>query len=199
MKLSTSSKGMLVLTLPLVLLAGCVSESVSGQRHEFAYSWWVSGELFVVGLVLTVGGAVATFTGWKFHTSKARGAWIVMILFGLIVTLGVAPSTFLYRVAVDQNGFSIRSGVWGQSIRSMKFASFAQIKLISKIRSRGRGGSSTNYFLGCEGKSGSVEELPLHDGVWSFVGTAALPLIKDNASKHGVAFVNETSFRFPSR
>jgi hypothetical protein len=122
-----------------------------------------------------------------------------MILIGAIVALGLAPTTFLYRVVVDQNGFSIRSGVWGGSMRNMKFASLAGIRLISKIRPQSRGWTSTNYFLECGGKSGSIEEIPLHDGVWSFVATVALPLIKENAGKHGVPFVNETSLRFPSR
>jgi hypothetical protein len=143
--------------LSLVLLTGCVSESVSGQRHEFAYSWWVTGELFLAGVALIVGGVAATITGWKFHSSKARGSLIVMILFGLVAALGVAPATFLYRVTVDQNGFSIRAGAWGTSVYDLKFANLTRIRLIAKIRPSRRGSSSTNYSLVCDGKSGSVQ------------------------------------------
>ena len=179
------------------LLAGCVSESASNRRHEFTYSWWVTGEVFTVGVALALSGAVATLNCWKNGSLKGRGRWIVMFLFGLMLALGLAPTTFLYRVAVDQTGFSIRSGVWGTSVYDMKFANLARMRLIAKVRGGRR--SSTNYFLECEGKSGSVHQIPLHDGVWAVVGKEALPLIKENAGKHEVAFVNETTLRIPAR
>jgi hypothetical protein len=159
--------------------AGCVRESVGEDGKTFTYELYVPALLFV-------GGIAAAVAGW--YLRSGRFGWVLMIG-GVVSTLGFAPSMFLDKVTVDNNHFTIRTGIWG--LTNVKDVAFDNLKtvVLTKEETRGRRGrTSTSYYLLCHCKDGTSPKVPLNNQVCDAAALDILTQIKD----HNVPILDTT-------
>ena len=169
-----------ILSLSLLLLAGCVRETTDGSARVFAYELWVSASVLF-------GGLVAAPLGWFLRTVSERFGWALLIL-GPIAALFFAPSLFLERAVLDDNSNSVRSGIWGMTaVHQVRFQDLRQIRLVAEqVRGRRRRMRIQHYLM-CERNDGTSEKIPVSNDV-SKVGASEF-LAK--ASERGVTVVQE--------
>ena len=168
-------------SLVLLGLSGCVREEVDGSTITYSNELWVP-------LTALVGGIVAAPAGWFLRNKSSRLGWVLMIL-SPIVAFGIAPSLFLDRAVIDATHFSLRTGIWGlTAVHDVKFSELTLVRLISE-ESRGRRGSKhTNYYLVCERRDGTSAKVPLGNSV----AEAAAPRLIDRARSLNISVVNQT-------
>src|SRR5687767_5300929 len=90
----------------LVVGAGCVTESVSGDTHKYTYSGWVP----VLWFLISIGAAGIGFLMLKSENNKSRGVWC--IIGGLVVLVLIAPSTLTGKVLVSPDDVSINTSMF---------------------------------------------------------------------------------------
>lgn len=147
----------------------------------FTYQFWVPLSVFL-------GGIVATGVGWFGRKSSSRFGWGLFAV-GIIGTLVFAPSTLRDRAVVDDDGFSLRTGIWGlTAVHDVKFQDLKMVRITSEeVRGR-RGSKRTNYYMMCERKDGTTAKVPIN----AKVAQAALPYFVEKASQRGIPIVDET-------
>jgi hypothetical protein len=145
--------------LAVILVAGiggCVRETTEGSARVFTYEAWVP-------LSVLLGGIVAAPAGWFLRGASARFGWALLVM-GPVAAVFFAPSLFRDRAAVDDNLFTLRSGIWGlTAVHEVEIDDLKQIRIISEV-SRGRRGSKrTNYYLLCERNDGTTAKVPMNN------------------------------------
>lgn len=169
---------------PLVLCAaGCVSQSDEGGRQVFQYELWVP-------LVTVLGGLLAIPVGLVLRGRVARLGWGLLIA-GPLLTLVFAPSLFRERVSVGQEGFEVRSGIWGlTATHAIAFADVQEIRITSET-TRSRSGRRTSYYLNCDLKNGGSSKVSINNAVTE----AAADTILRQASAHRIPIHDATGSR----
>ncbi len=165
--------------LPL-LVTGCVQESDADGARVYTYEMWVPTSVLLLGLA-------AGPVGFAMRERSGRLGWGLMIA-GPVAAFFFAPSLFRDRVVVANDGFHVRSGIWGlTAVHSVKFADLQRIRITSETSRTRRGGKRTNYYFVCERKDGSVSKVP----VSGTISEAASEQMLLHAIAYGVPIVNE--------
>jgi len=157
-----------LLLIVLVVSAGCVSETKSGDKTTFTLQLWVP-------LCVILGGAVAAPAGW-FLRDTGRLGFALLILGPLACIFGM--SLFTDRAEVDPSGYLVRVGIFGSATHRGKFDELSQISWAIK---RGRRGSPTRYMV-CHKKSGETDEITAGNAIVR----PAVELIEQFARAKGV-------------
>ncbi|WP_442484867.1 hypothetical protein [Aeoliella sp. SH292] len=140
--------------LLLGLASGCVEEKVDGTTHTFTYDWWIP-------TVMLLGGVLAIPIGLALRRTSSRFGW-ALIIGGPIAALGVAPSLFLDRSVVDDQHFSVRSGIWGMTaIHDVDYDQLAHVRYIVEESTGRRGRKNLDYYLVCTHRDGSSSKIPM--------------------------------------
>lgn len=145
-----------LLALILITASGCVRESQSGTARTFKYQLWLP-------LSVLVGGIVAGPVGWFLR--RQRYGWAMLVL-GPLATLFFAPTLFLERVTLDDNTYTVRSGIWGMTASHQVDLSKLKYVAITTEENRGRRGrTTTSTYLICNNQDGSVQKLSVNNDV----------------------------------
>lgn len=124
--------------LCLLFLAGCVEKSTDGADTIYNY------EMSLPALVF-LGGLVAVPIGWKIRGT--RFGWVFLVG-GPIAALGIAPSLFLTKVTVNDEGFRVANGIWGATAtHEIDYSSVRSVRLTAEESRGRRGRKSTSYYL----------------------------------------------------
>jgi hypothetical protein len=138
--------------------SGCVREDVAGSTVTCTNELWVP-------LVTLLVGVVAGPAGWYLRQKSGRLGWGLMIL-SPIVVFGFVPSLFMDKAVVDDNHFSVRTGIWGMTaVHDVTFNELSRVRAIGEERTGKYGRKSTSYFLLCERKDGTSAKVPLGNKV----------------------------------
>jgi hypothetical protein len=143
---------------PLVLLcvAGCVTQSTSGDETTVRYSWWLPVTIFLAGLAVIPVGAVL-----RRHT--ARLGWGLLIG-GPVAAIVFAPMLAFESVTVNDRGFAVRSGFFGRTAaQDVSFIGMRQIQIMEEMTT-GRGARMIDVLV-CQPESGEAIRLPLNNDV----------------------------------
>lgn len=159
--------------LVLLLLTGCVRETIDGPNGTFTMEWWVTA-LTALGALLAIALAVVfRSSGWRIY---------ILGIAGGVALVGMVPSLALDRVTVNQDGFSMNTGIWFMPNRhTIAFQDLAAIDITSKTRTSRRG-SNRSFYLTCHYKNGQQVTLP----VGTTMRPAAEKLILGLAEAHGI-------------
>jgi hypothetical protein len=163
----------------VVSCCGCVVESTHGDTHTFYNALWASAACLGAGLVGTVGG-------WYLRPFSERFGWALMIA-GVLAGLGGTPTLFLEKTTVSNDGFFVRSGMWGMSSYDVKYANTTSMELTKEITRGRRGSRSTHYYLVCSQKTGEEQKVPVKGAC-----EEAFDLIMIGAAMHNVPFTDST-------
>lgn len=165
--------------LCLVTLTGCVEKSTLDGATVVTNASWVYGLIGLAGLALSIVGGVAIKSNWW------QGG--ITLLVGLGILLIGAPTYFLEKTTVREDGFEVKTGVFGGTVHNVKYADIATMERTSEeVRGR-RGRRTTKYYLILHMKSGSDIKLDASGGV----DAEAVPLIEDKAQAQGVKMLGE--------
>lgn len=131
-----------------------VDVKVDGTTHTFTYEWWIPS-------VILLGGLVAIPVGLVLRRSTSRFGWALLIG-GPIAALGVAPSLFLDRSVVDDQHFSVRSGIWGMTaVHDVVYDKLANVRYIVEESTGRRGRTNYSYYLVCTNRDGTTAKIPM--------------------------------------
>lgn len=170
-----------VIAILVLSLTGCVQESSDGAGRIFTYQLWVPLSVLLVGVAGGVGG-------WFLREQSARIGWGLLIM-GPLAAVFFAPSLLRDRAVVNDNKFSVRTGIWGlTAVHEVKLANLKQVRIISEqVRGR-RGSKRTNYYLLCEGSDGATSKVPVNNAV----SEAAAPHFLKRVADLGIPILDET-------
>jgi hypothetical protein len=163
----------------LLTLTGCVEKSTVDGATVITNASWVYGLIGLAGLALTIVGAVAIKGNWW------QGS--ITLLVGLGILLVAAPTYFLEKTTVRDDGFEVKTGVFGGTVHNVTYADIGTMEQTSEeVRGR-RGRRTTKYYLLLHMKSGGDIKLDASGGV----DAEAVPLIEEKARAHGVKMLGE--------
>lgn len=165
----------------LVLISGCVRESVDGDRQQFTYELWLSG------LVL-VGGIVAIPAGLALRKRIPRLGWSLLIG-GPLAAFGFAPSLFFEKVTLNDKTLHVQSGIWGMTaIHSVSLDDLKSVRLIVEHSTGRKGRKVQKYYLMCDLKSGGSSKIPVNNNVTE----AAAPHFIQRVRERGIPVYDQT-------
>jgi hypothetical protein len=167
----------------LLAAGGCIQESNGKGELVYQYEFWVPLAALAIG-------AVATPIGWILRERSARFGWSLVVL-GPIAMVLVAPSLFCECAHVSEQGFHIRTGIWGlTSVHALQFADIKQIRVSSET-TFGRRGRRTSYYLHCDKKAGGSSKVSISNGV----SEASALAILEQADARGIPILDQTGER----
>lgn len=170
-----------LLGLALLVSTGCVQESVDGSTHTFTYELWAPFSVLLGGLAMVP-------VGWIVRPRSARIGWILIIL-GTLGAVLMGPSMLRDRAVVDEQHFSLRTGIWGlTAVHDVPYDHLTRVRYIMEETRGRRGRKNQNYYLVCERNDGAPSKVPLG----SPVAEAAAPQFLDHVIAHGIPVVDET-------
>lgn len=169
--------GLLLLALLVMTCCGCVERSTSGSVTTYYNALWATAACVLSGLA----GGVA---GWFLRAVSERLGWALMIG-GVVLVIGVTPTVFFEKTTVRDDGFFVRSGLWGMSSYDVKYVDTRNIDLTMEVTRGRRGSRNTHYYLVCEQKAGEAKKVPMGGAC-----KEAAPLILAGASAHGIMINN---------
>src|SRR5262249_49104668 len=88
----------------LAVFCGRVQHSISGNVHSFYNALWATAAC--VG-----GGLIAATGGWYLRPMSERLGWGLMA--GGVIAVIMSPTIFFEKTVVKDDGFFVRSGLWG--------------------------------------------------------------------------------------
>lgn len=137
---------------------GCVRETVDGSVTRIGYELWMTALWVVAGLV-------AVPAGWVLRPNSPRIGWPLLIA-GPILLFGVAPTAALTTGEINDEGFAVRSGVWGATAGGeAKFADVSALRQTSEKTTGRRGRKKTTYYLNYDLKTGGSGKISLGNDV----------------------------------
>jgi len=162
------------------VICGCYQKVSQPDGLVVSFQPWVP-------LLVVIGGLAAVPVGILLFTQPPRVRnqrfWGVCLALGgpLAVIVG-APSFYLDRVVVNQEGFYSRHGFWWDpTVHQIRYDDLTRVTVAVEERAGRRGGKTYAYFFDCSFKSGKQERMPLGDLV-----RQALPEITEQFRKHAV-------------
>jgi hypothetical protein len=167
---------LILLSMGLLLLAGCVDEHRDGETLTYTYAWWT--------VVLTAVGGLACFplAWWQWESSKWRT--VVLSLVGLGILGGIVPMFLFGKAIINPREMHVSGGF----IQKPQHVPLAELKVIrlTKEESTGRRGTRTSYYIECELRSGKVEKLALGNNLVQEAGVHLL----NHAKERGIPILN---------
>jgi hypothetical protein len=165
--------------LCLLMLTGCVEKDVVEGATVVRNASWVYGLIGLAGVALAIIGGVAIKSNWW------QGG--ITLLVGLGILIIGTPTYLLEKTTVRDDGFEVKTGVFGGTVHVAKYADIDSMEIVSEeVRGR-RGRKRTKYYLLLHMKSGGDVKLDASDGV----DAEAVPLIVEKAMAQGVKMVGE--------
>lgn len=160
---------LLLLAMILATASGCVEESESGSTRVFKYQLWVPLSVLLIGVV-------AGPAGWLLR--KQRYGWFLLIA-GPLAAIFFAPTLFLERVTLDDNTYSVRSGIWGMTAaHQVELSKLKQVTIqVEETRGR-RGRKSKSTYLVCENQDSSITKLSANNDVTRAAATHFLEKVE---------------------
>lgn len=139
-----------------LLLAGCVTRSDSDAGASFHYEWWLPLSVLVAGVAFVP-------IGLGLRKQSERLGW-GLIIAGPLAVLMFAPSLFLERTLVSDQGFEVRSGIWGMTANQKVDFNAVRSLRIAEEETGGRRSRQIEvlYF---DLLSGPAARLPLNNDV----------------------------------
>ena len=181
-RLASRMRRVLQIVAALILLAtfaGCVRQTTDGATTTFRYETWVPPSVLLAGIA-------AAPLGWQLRKRSARFGWGLVIA-GPLAAFVLAPSLFRDRVTLADDGFHVRTGLWGLSaVHDVKFDEVRTLRIISETTTNRRG-RKTNYFFLCEMKHGGSVKVPVNNEVSK---AAAEPILRRVAARR-IPIINE--------
>jgi len=119
--------------------SGCVRSTVADHTVTFTNELWVP-------VVVFFGGIAGTLVGWFLRDVAPRYAWILMIC-GVVATIGLAPSIWLDRATIGPDSFSFRTGILGTNQAAARFDEVQSVRITTETGRRGRRLDYINFDL----------------------------------------------------
>ncbi len=158
----------------LAIIAGCYRQASENGGMVFSFQVWVP-------LLVALVGLAAVPVGIVLFTRNLRLWGVCLAIGGPLAAVVVAPTMYLDRVVVDQEGFYSRHGFWwSPTVHRIRYEELTQVQLAFEEQTTRRG-KRYNYFFDCSFKSGKRERVPLGD-----IMRQALPQIAEQFRQHGV-------------
>jgi hypothetical protein len=153
------SRWRLLLLACVVLVAGCIDRSQSGNTTVFTFASWVICLPAVPGVALLAIGAFLFF-----GTKSYRWGGLGLIVLGIALMVFLMPMLAMSRVEVDDEHFvSTRGLPFAMSRDEEKFDDLADIQVEETIETRNGVESRRTYALICTRKSGQANTVPIGD------------------------------------
>jgi hypothetical protein len=152
-KLPLSGIAMLCLSL-----CSCVDKKIDGDVTTFSIALWVTAALVLGGCGLIFGSRFVPkrTDGWFRFLKRIR---LTMIFVGAAL-LYISLAAINDRVTISPSGFTEITGLIGLShVHEVRFQETEKIEIVKEISGIGRK-QTTNYFLLCYGKNGTVKKVP---------------------------------------
>jgi hypothetical protein len=138
---------------------GDTTDSQEGDATAFHYPYWTPG------LVL-LGGIAAFLTGLLLRKMIPRWGWVLrlgwmLMIVGPVACAVLAPSLLMQKVAVNNEGFSIRRGIWfAPTVQTVRYGDLRGIEMVAETHRDRYGRLFTTYNLICHRKTGGSEIVP---------------------------------------
>ena len=130
---------------------------------------------------------VAIPLGLSLRRISGRLGWMALVMGPLAVVL-FAPSLLRDRVSLGENGFQVRTGLWGlTSVHEVDFARVQRVRIVSEEKPGYHGIPHTNCYLLCEQKDGTSDKVPITNTVCK----AAAPRIFQALKDRRIPIINE--------
>ena len=169
------------LGLLLFACAGCVRESTEGATSVFQYELWVPVSVLLAGIA-------AAPAGLAVRMRSARLGWVLLIG-GPLAAVMFAPSLYRDQVTVSDEGFHVRTGIWGlTAVHDVRFAEVSSLSITAEETVGRRGRKKTTHYFVCDLKQGGQVKVPINNGVTE----AAAKSILEHAAGHEIPILNET-------
>ena len=136
------------LFLLIMAMSGCVSVSEEVGTETFAYDPCVPPLLFL-------GGLAAGLIGWKMRENRFGRLLIIVCP---VAALFAAPSFYLNRTTVTDEGFKTIYGVWGSTEIEAKFDDITHAHLTAR-------GKKNDHYWTFRRRSAEDVELSIADSV----------------------------------
>jgi hypothetical protein len=160
----------------LAAVAGCYQQTSENNSLVFSYQAWVPPLVALVGVALIPAGI------FLFTRQQRRFAGVCVAVLGPIVAIGIAPTFYMDRVVVSEEGFYSRHGFWWDpTVHQVRFQDLNQVTLVVEEKIGRRGRKNYSYYFDCSFKQGKQERIPLGDLV-----RQAMPEIVKRFKEHGV-------------
>lgn len=158
-------------------VAGCYQKVSDNGRVAVTFETWVPWLVGIVGLALVPVGIVL-------FKRKQRVWGVILLIVGPVATVALAPTMFLDRVEVNQDGFRCEHGFWWNPIvHDIRYDELDRVVVVVEERS-GRRGKQYHYHFDCVLKNGGTDRVPLGD-----LMREALPEIAEQFHEHDVEVV----------
>ena len=133
----------LIVVSAVLFLTGCVTESTEGATRIFTYESWVGSSTVVFSLI-------AMHLGWTLNKKKIRFG-VALIIAGVIAGVFFAPSFFTDRATVSNEGFTLRTGIWGLTSRhEVPLDGLHRVRFTTEEKRGRRGRKRTHHFMVAE-------------------------------------------------
>jgi hypothetical protein len=169
--------------LVVVVSAGCVQETRSGDGVKYTYELWVP-------LSILFGGAIGLVAGVIGFMRSINYSWVLCLLG--IGGLVAGPSMLCDYAVVDSQGFKVRTGIpFMASIQQVQFADVTSVRQTKKVTRGRRGRKTTTYYYVFDLKNGTSVEVNISG---SDLRQSARRGIDQQLSAHGFEAVDQTAF-----
>src|SRR5262249_53164080 len=109
------------------------------------------------------------------------------LILGPLAVVFLVPSFLIERVAINKDGFSVRTGMWfSPSQHDVQFEKLSAIEISKEEKMGRRGRTKTSFFLLCRDKQGGSEKITIDD----FMKEEPLQEMLSAAEKRGVPIVD---------
>lgn len=167
--------------LLIIVCSGCVRESTEGAETVFQYELWLP-------VIVLLAGVVASPAGWMLRKRSARLGWILMIG-GPVAALLFAPSLYRDRVTVSDEGFHVRTGIWGlTAVHDVRFSQVRSITITAEETVGRRGRKKITHYFVCDLKVGGQAKVPINNGVTEAAGESILA----HAAAQNIPIIDQT-------
>lgn len=146
------------LLLAAFFLSGCIDKKTAGDVSTFSIALWVTAAFFLggCGAIIASRFVPKRTDRWRFLLRRVRFG----LIFGGAALLFVSFATLGNKVTVTPEGFTECTGFISQSkTYKIVYRDLQKIELTKETSGIGRSKSS-NYYLLCYGKDGTMQKIP---------------------------------------
>jgi hypothetical protein len=170
------SRTPIVAVFLVLACGGCVVQSTDGNVTTCHYAWWLPAGVLAGCIVAIPLGLV--ISRW----SSRIGLGLVVA--GPLAAIFFVPSLFFEQLKVNDEGFEVRSGIWGLTAsQSVRFDGTRQLRIIQK---RSSGPRPRDIDVLIFDQAGGEARLSLNNDVKIEAG----PIILERATSRGIRIVD---------
>jgi hypothetical protein len=142
---------------------GCDHRATEGRTVIYSFAAWVPA-LYATGGVLTI------ILGWLLQRNapwSLQRKWmgvLLMTVLAPVFLLIITPGTMLDRIVIDDDQFSLNTGIWWALTRiDVRFADLASIRVVARKSRNARNPGRVDYQLMCIDHQGGTRIVPVGD------------------------------------